>query len=74
MKKLMTKELHKAIMNRSKLRNRFLKSKTFFYRKAYTSQRNFCKKLLRNAKRTYFNNLDITKVTEVGIYRWFWEN
>ena len=41
----MTKELHKAIMKRSKLRNNFLKSKTFSNSKAYTSQRNFCKKL-----------------------------
>ena len=59
----MTKELHKAIMKRSKVRNKFLKSKTLSDRKAYTSQRNFCKKLLRNTKRTYFNNLDIKKVT-----------
>ena len=60
----MTKELHKAIMKRSKIRNKFLKSKIFSYRKAYTSQCNFCKKLPRNTRRTYFNNLDIKKVTD----------
>ena len=48
----MTDELYKAIMIRSKLRKKFLKSKTFSGGKAYTSQRNFCKKLLRNTKRT----------------------
>ena len=47
----MTKELHKAIMKRSKLKNKFLKSKTFSYRKACTSQHNFCKKLFRNNKK-----------------------
>ena len=60
----MTKELHKAIIKRSKLRNKLLKRKTFSDRKTYTSQRNFCKKLLRNIRRTYFNNLDIKKVTD----------
>ena len=40
-----TKELHKAIMKKSKLRNKFLKSKTFFNRKVYTLKRKFCIKL-----------------------------
>ena len=62
----MTKDLHKAIMKRSKLRNKFLKSR----RKNHTSQRNLCKKLLKNTKRTYFNNLDIKKVTD---NRTFWK-
>ena len=66
----MTKELHKAIMKRFKLRNKFLKSKTFSDKKAYTSQHNFRKKLQRNTKRTYFNNLDIKKVTD---NRTFWK-
>ena len=59
----MTKDLHKAIMKRSKLRNKFLKSRSLSDRKNYTSQRNLCKKLLKSIKRTYFNNLDIRKVT-----------
>ena len=45
-----TKELHKAIMKISKLRNNFLKLKTFPYKRAYTSQRNFLEKSLRNTK------------------------
>ena len=47
-----------------KLRNKFLKSKTFSDRRAYTSQRNFCQKLLQNTKRTYFNKKDTNKVTD----------
>ena len=42
---LMTKDLHKAIMKRSKLRNKFLKARTFCDRKNYTSQGNLCEKL-----------------------------
>ena len=60
----MTKDLRKAITKRSKLRNKFLKSRTLSDRKNYTSQRNLCKKLLKNTKRTYFNNLDLKKVTD----------
>ena len=66
----MTKDLHKAIIKRSKLRNKFLKSRNLFKWKNYTSQRNICKKLLKNTKRTYFNNLGIRKVTD---NRWFWK-
>ena len=60
----MTKDLHKAIMKRSKLRDNFLKSRNLSDRKNYTSQRNLCKKLLKNTNRTYFNKLDIRKVTD----------
>ena len=60
----MSKELHKDIMRRSKLRNKFLKSRNLSDRKNYTSKRNLCKKLLKNTKRTYFDNLDIRKVTD----------
>ena len=60
----MTKDLHQAIMKRSKLRNKFLKSRNLSDRKNYTSHRNLCKKLLKNTKRTYFNNFDIKKVTD----------
>ena len=51
----MTKELHKTIMKRPKLRSKFLNSSTLSERKTYTSQKNLCKYLLKNTKRTYFN-------------------
>ena len=60
----MTKDLLKAIMKSSKLRSTFLKSRKLSDRKNYISQRNTCKNLLKNTKRTYFNNLDIKKVTD----------
>ena len=60
----MTKELHKAIMKRSRLRNKFLKDRTENNQKNFKHQRNFCKKLLRTTKKSYYSNLDIKKVTD----------
>ena len=57
-------------MKRSKLRNKFLKSRNLSDRKNYTSQRNLCEKLLKNIKRTYLNNLGMRKVTD---NRTFWK-
>ena len=47
----MNKELCKAIMTRSRLRNIFLKLKTNESREAYKIQRNYCVKLLRKTKK-----------------------
>ena len=55
-----TKELHKAILKRSRLRNTFLKTKSITNRKNYNVQRNYCKKLLRSTIKSYFSNLDIS--------------
>ena len=44
----MNKELCKAIMVRSRLHNKFLKSKTEDSKMAYNKQRNWCVSLLRN--------------------------
>ena len=60
----MTKELHKAVMKRSRLRNTFLKDRTENNQKNFKHQRNFCKKLLRTTKKSYYSNLDIKKVTD----------
>ena len=45
--------LCKAIMVRSKLRNKFLKSKTSESRDKYKRQRNYCVSLLRKIKQSY---------------------
>ena len=60
----MTKELHKAIMIRSRLKNKFLKDRTKNNQKNFKLQRTFCKKLLRTTKKLYYSNLDINKVTD----------
>ena len=51
-------------MKRSRLRNKYLKSKSLTDRKNYNMQPNFCKKRLRTTKKEYFNNLDTKKVTD----------
>ena len=65
----MSKELHKAIMKRSRLRNIFLKHRTDTNKKNYNSQRNLFKKLLKNTKKFYFENLDTKKIID---NRSFW--
>ena len=66
----MTKELHKAIMKRPRLRNEFLKNKNEINKNNYKVQRNYCKKLLKTTKKKYFNNLNTSKVTD---NRTFWK-
>ena len=66
----MTKEPHKAIMKRSRLRNKFLKTKSITDKKSYNVQRNHCKKLLRSTKKSYLNDLDMSKMNDS---RPFWK-
>ena len=68
--KFISKELSKEIMLRSKLRNKFLKDKTDEARTKYRKQRNICVHLLRRAKRNYYNDLDLSNVTD---NRKFWK-
>ena len=53
----MNKKLSKEIATRSRLRNKFLKTKTDASRKAYNKQRNYWVSLFRREKRSFFNNL-----------------
>ena len=64
----MPKELQKTMMTRSRLRNIFLKHRTDTNNKDYSTQRNLCKKLLKNTMKSYFENLDakILPITEVS--------
>ena len=50
----MTKELRKAIINRSKVRNKFLKTRNEKSRRRFNRQRNLCVSLLRKTKRRFF--------------------
>ena len=54
--KFVNKELSKATMLRTKLRNKFLKQKTTETRSAYDKQRNICVSILGKAKISYFEN------------------
>ena len=65
----MSKEFHKVTMKRSRLGNIFLKHKTEINKKIYNTQRNLCKKLLKNTKKSYFEKLGTKKITD---NRSFW--
>ena len=66
----MNKKLSKEIMTRSRLRNKFLKTKTDANRKAYNKQRNYCVSLFRREKKSFFNNLDTKKIVD---NKHFWQ-
>ena len=62
--RFMTKDLHKAIMKRSRLRNKFLRDRTDISREEYKKQKNLCVSLLKKAKKGHFANLDLKSVTD----------
>ena len=60
----MMKDLFKEKIKRSRLRNRFLKSKSLENRILYTQQMNYCVSLLRKAKTRYYENLNQKKILD----------
>ena len=66
----MTKELRKAIMNRLKLRNKFLKTRNEESKRRFNRQRNFCASQLRKNKRGFFGKLNHRVVSD---NRKFWK-
>ena len=60
----MNKTILKAIMKRTRLRNKFLKDVSDSNRVAYNTQRNYCVSLVRKAKKSYYSNLDHKKIVD----------
>ena len=60
----MTKELGKAIMKRSQLKNRYNKNRNHENCYLYKKQKNFCVTLLRKTKRNYFENVNMQDITD----------
>ena len=60
----MNRALRKAFMLRTRLKNRYNKNKTADNWDAFRRQRNFCVKLSRKTKRDFYNQLDISEVTD----------
>ena len=54
----------KEIMTRSRLRNKFLKTKNAANRKASNKQRNYSVSLFRREKKSFFSNLDTKKIVD----------
>ena len=59
----MNKQLHKAIMTRTRLLNKLRKFNCPENQLAYKRQRNYCVKLLKRSKKDFYNNLNMKKVT-----------
>ena len=51
------------MMNRSRLKNKFVREPNKENKAAYNKQRNYCVNLLKREKRKYFNNLNIKNIT-----------
>ena len=60
----MNKRLSKAVMNRSRLRNKYLTNPTVANKRKYTRYRNFCVNLFKKEKRQYYENLDPKLITD----------
>ena len=56
--------IDKEIMKRSRLRNKFLKTKSDIDRKAYNKQRDLCVSLIRREKKNFFDNISIRDITD----------
>ena len=58
----MNKKIRKAIMDRTRLRNRFLRTRSNENKEAYNKQLNYCVSLFRKIKHKYYNNLIIGRL------------
>ena len=58
------KKINKEIMKRSRLRNKFLNTKSDIDRKAYNKQRNLCVSLIRSEKKNFFSNINTCGITD----------
>ena len=55
-------------MKRSRLRNKFLNTKSDIDRKAYNKQRNLSVSLIRREKKNFFNNISTRDITDNKIF------
>ena len=62
--KFVTKDLRKAVMLRTKLRNQSLKKRTLETRTKYNKQRNICVSPVKKAKQIYYENLDLKDIND----------
>ena len=57
--------MRKAIMYRTKLRNIYLKNPTDDNGMSFRKQRNYCVKLLKQTKISYYENLKYMKIMKI---------
>ena len=67
----MSKELNRAVITRSRLRNKYIKEKSADSKIAYDKQRNYCvNKSLTQDQKEYFANINISSITDI---KKFWK-
>ena len=66
----MNKTLSKALIHRTKFRNKYLRNKTDQNKRKYTKNQSYCVSLLRKSKREYYSNLDVMNITD---NKMFWK-
>ena len=52
------------MMNRSRLRNKYLRNSSEENKSTYNKQRNICTSLIRKEKKSYFENLDSSHIAD----------
>ena len=65
----MTKPLRKAIMTRSRLVNKFHKTKSLADKAVFKRQKNYCNRLYKRERKKFYNNLELNTITD---NRKFW--
>ena len=56
--------MRKAIIKRSELATKFLKSPTEENSRAYKKQKKYCRKLFQKDSRKFYSDLDLKKITD----------
>ena len=59
----MTKALREAIMKRSELESKYLKSKSHQNMKIYKKKKNFCSKLYKKKRKKIYSRIDTRRIT-----------
>ena len=67
----MNKRINKEIMKKSRLRNKFLNTKSDIDRRAYNKQRNICVTSISQQKKNFFSKLNTRDITD---NKTFWRN
>ena len=65
-----TKALRKAIANRSRLENKYYRLNTDESKLAYKKQKNYCSRLYKKERKSFYENLDIKNILD---NRLFWK-
>ena len=60
----MTKTLRKAIMTRSRLENKYQKTKSLEHKENFKKHKNYCNRLYKRERKKYYESLNSRKITD----------